>query len=89
MAWRELVRECDGRTVLAETPFAVDPERRYELTLEMIGNRLRGLVDGGVVLTAEDTDRSLRGGGVGLVICEGTLSVGPVSVERLELFRAL
>lgn len=84
-----LVRACDGRTVLAEASCPVNPERRYELALEVSGNQLRGLIDGEVVLTAEDTDRSLRGGGVGLVICEGTLSAGPVRVERLEQFRAL
>ncbi len=59
-----LVRECAGRNVLAEVPFARDP------ALEVIWNRLRDLVDGEVVPTAEDADRSLRGGGVGLVVRE-------------------
>ncbi len=59
-----LGRECAGRNVLAEVPFARDP------ALEVIWNRLRNLVDGEVVPTAEDADRSLRGGGVGLVVRE-------------------
>ena len=78
-----LVRECDGRTVLAEAPFAVDPERRYNLALEVTGKRLTASIDGEAVLGAEIGHGNLQGGGIGLVVREGTLSAGPIHVERL------
>jgi hypothetical protein len=77
-----LVRECDGRVVLAEHEFGFDPARWYEVSLEGMGSRLRGSIDGDVVVEAEDG--TLRGGGVGLVIREGTLSAGAVRIARPE-----
>ncbi len=65
-------------TVLAEAPCRFDPAHRYELALEVVGTRLRGVIDGDVVLEAEDD--SLRGGAVGFVVCEGTITAGPVRV---------
>lgn len=78
-----LVREGDRRTVLAVAPFPVDSGRTFELTLEVNGTRLIGLIDGEAVLEADVPSGQLRGGGVGLVVSEGTLSAGPVRIQRL------
>jgi hypothetical protein len=73
-----LVRECDGRAILAETLFAGDPAHAVTLTLEAIGEHLRGTIDGEIVLEADDG--ALRGGGAGLVVREGTIEAGPVTI---------
>ncbi len=79
-----LVPECDGRKVLAETPFAIDPERRYALAMTVQGTRLTGAIDGTVVVDANDSEGSLPGGAVGLVVREGTLVAGAVGVAAVS-----
>jgi len=64
---------------LAERAFAWEVERDYDLELTVVGDRIRAIVDGEVILEATD-DRPLPGGGVGLVAQDGTLVSGPVSV---------
>lgn len=78
-----LVKAKDGTTVLADTPFDWDPDQAYTLELAVKGNTLRGSIDGEVLLEAVDTDRPFHGGGVGLVVEEGTLAGGPVNVKAL------
>jgi ADP-ribosylglycohydrolase len=74
-----LVRELYGRTVLDEAPFAWELAKPYRLALAVTGSRLRGSVDGKVVLEA--TDGELAGGGIGVVCTEGTVITDAVSVE--------
>jgi ADP-ribosylglycohydrolase len=75
-----LIRELDGTTTLAATAFR---RREYaaahEMRLRVAGDRLRGEVDGDVVLDARDG--ALGGGAVALVCEEGCLTCDAVSVR--------
>jgi hypothetical protein len=75
-----LVKARDGETVLAEASFDWEPGRTYRLALQARGDRLDALLDGAHLFGVEDEGTSLRGGGVGLVCTEGSLSVDAVEV---------
>jgi hypothetical protein len=75
-----LVKARDGVTTLAESAFAWEIDRDYDLELTVAGNRIRASIDGQLVLDATDDDRPLKGGGIGLVAQDGTLVSGPVEV---------
>lgn len=75
-----LVRARGDITTMAERQFAWEPDRAYDLSLTVRGNRLRATIDGEVVLEATDDDRPYLGGGVGLVAQEGTIVSGPITV---------
>jgi ADP-ribosylglycohydrolase len=83
----QLVRVLDGETVLAEAPFEWDYYRTYALRLTVVGDTLRGAVDG-VELTATDPGSRLTGGGVGLVIDEGHLVTHSVRVRPVPMTTA-
>ena len=79
-----LVKAADGRRTLAEAAFPLGFDRPYDLTLEVVGNRLRGAIDGRQFFDEVDPDGPLPGGGVGLVVADGCLiseavTVGPVA----------
>ena len=75
----QLVRELDGTTVLAETPFARrDYGEPHELALRVAGPDLRATIDGDVVLDARDG--ALGGGAVALVCEVGCLTCDAVRV---------
>jgi hypothetical protein len=75
-----LVRAWDGCETLAEAPFPVEFERVYELELTVEGARIVASVDGRQVFAVEDPD-PLPGGGVGLVVEEGSASAEAVRVR--------
>lgn len=75
-----LVKALDGeRIVLARAAFAWGLDVGYEVVVEAVGPRITGRVGGVVVLAGEDAQ--FGGGGVGLVVEEGALAVGPIRVE--------
>jgi hypothetical protein len=77
-----LVKALDGETALAEADFAWESTRSYALRLSVEGNRLRGWVDGQLVVEASDTSSlPLTAGGVAYVIEEGTLMSDAMSVQ--------
>ncbi|HYI24291.1 MAG TPA: hypothetical protein VD767_02685 [Thermomicrobiales bacterium] len=75
----QLVKCVNQPEVLAEVPFAWEVDRDYELTLTVVDNQLRGVVDG-VELIATDRGRILAGGSAGLIATNGTVVSGPVTV---------
>jgi ADP-ribosylglycohydrolase len=79
-----LVKDREGLTVLAKTPFAWELDRAYRLSLAVRGNAIAATINGEEVLAAEDETDPLPAGGVGLMVSEGTLSSGPVHVEPLS-----
>ena len=70
-----LVKARDGDTILAETAFPWDLDWPYALALEAHGSHLRGWIDDALIFDIVDDEKPLIGGGVGLVITEGTLSL--------------
>jgi len=76
-----LVKSLDGERVLAETPFAWELGDAHELSLEVVGSKLVGRVNGQVVIEAIDEDRPLDGGGIALVLTEGRMATDSVRVE--------
>ena len=75
-----LVKDREAVDTLAEAPFAWSLDTRYTLALTVTGNRLVGTVDGVEVLQATDQHEPLLGGGIGLVVSDGTLGAAAVSV---------
>jgi hypothetical protein len=75
----QLVKCVNQPEVLAEAPFAWEVDQNYDLKLTVVGNQLRGVVDG-VELTAIDNGRVLAGGSAGLIATNGTVVSGPITV---------
>ncbi len=78
-----LVKALDGESILAETDFPWEFDGFYDLRLEVVGTRLRGWIDGRLILEAEDNDYPLDGGAVALLCDTGTIEAGDVMVQAL------
>ena len=76
-----LVQATGERTVLAEAPFAWRVDTPYALELTVAGDRLTGRIDGVEVLTADGIAPGLAGGGVALVVEEGSIKADAVSIR--------
>jgi hypothetical protein len=79
-----LVRSYDGETELAATDYPWDYGATYELTLEVQGERVRGLVDGRVVADVVDHGTPLRDGAASLTIREGRTATQRVRVSPTD-----
>ncbi len=77
----QVMKALDGETVLGSCPFPWQFDTTYELALEVIGKRIRALVDGKLYLDLEDEERPLLNGGIALVAEEGHLESGAVTVR--------
>jgi hypothetical protein len=78
-----LVKMDDTERVLAEAPFAWKVFTPYTLSIEVSGEKITASVEGGPTLTASDAGTRLKGGGVGLVVEDGTLTCSGVRVRPL------
>lgn len=76
-----LVKVRDGVRVLAEADYPWQDGATYRVELAVRGPVLTGAVDGRLVLRAEDSERPLLTGAIGLVCEEGRIAVGPVAVQ--------
>ncbi len=76
-----LVKALDGETVLAQTAFPWFPEDTYDLSVQVAGTRVQAWIDGRMVFAVDDTQRPLAGGGVALILTEGSMSAGAVRVQ--------
>ena len=74
-----LTKVVDDETILAEATFPWEFSEDHRFTLQVDGNRLRGSVDGRVVLEAVDDDAPLATGGIALVCEEGTVTTDTVT----------
>ncbi|MCJ7622228.1 MAG: ADP-ribosylglycohydrolase family protein, partial [Anaerolineaceae bacterium] len=79
-----LVKALDGSTVLAEAHFAWEAEESYDLRLMVDGMHLRGWVDDRLLFDVIDTECSLDGGGVALVLEEGHMICDAVVVRPVN-----
>jgi pectate lyase len=77
----QLVRELDGRTVLADRPFAWSLGESHELALEAQDSTLRGYINGELVVEASDS--SLESGAVAFVLTEGRMASQELRVQPL------
>jgi hypothetical protein len=78
-----LVRTLGSDTVLAETNRGWQFGTPYELTLQIMGNQLVGLINGQQVLKATDPDHSFEGGGIALICEEGRIGCDSVRVQPI------
>jgi hypothetical protein len=76
-----LVKVLDGEQVLAEAPLAMAWGHACHLRLRVQGVRLSAFLDGQPVFDLIDPASPLLGGGIALVVREGTLATGDVSVR--------
>jgi ADP-ribosylglycohydrolase len=74
-----LVRQLDGREVLAEALFPWEFGQSISLQLEVFGEQIRGYVDGKSVLVASDA--RLTSGAIALVLAEGRVAYRDVTVR--------
>jgi len=71
----------DSSTVLAEIDFSWELDHTYLLELEVNQNILKARVDGQLILRAEDSDASLKDGGIALLVSEGRTATQKVAVN--------
>ncbi|HUV39826.1 MAG TPA: ADP-ribosylglycohydrolase family protein, partial [Planctomycetota bacterium] len=74
----------DDVTVLTETDLDWDFGETHELSLDVAGDRLRGCVDGNVMLDVRDTDERLTCGAAALIVEEGQLACDAARVSPAQ-----
>lgn len=79
-----LVRRRHDEQVLAETELAWALRKPLRLSLSVYGSRLRAKVDDRDLFDVDDPAPGLEQGGIGLVITEGRLFAGPLTLTPLE-----
>lgn len=78
-----LVKALDEkRLVLASVDFTWELDKEYELSIQAIGGKIEGRIGGSAIRLAAE-DAQYQGGGMGLVITNGTASAGPISIEPM------
>ena len=77
----QLCKMLDSSTVLAEINFSWELGHTYLLELEVNQNILKARVDGQLILRAEDSDASLKDGGIALLVSEGRTATQKVAVN--------
>ncbi len=80
----QLVKMLDGETVLAEVPLRWEFGRTYELRLEVVGDHIRGWLDGRLLIDLYDRNNPLKDGGIALVCTEGRIATEQVEVQPAE-----
>jgi ADP-ribosylglycohydrolase len=84
----KLLKARDGLYVLAEAPFVWEFDEARELAVEVatVGGevKLKGVVDGQLLLTATDNQRPLLSGAIGIVVTEGRARVQRTEIKPLE-----
>jgi hypothetical protein len=77
----QLIRALDGETVLGEVDFPWTFGSSYNLSLQVIGNRIQGWIDDQLCFDVTDAERPLNGGGVALICSEGRVATDAVRVQ--------
>lgn len=76
-----LIKELDGRKILAEKDISCVWDIDYNLMLKTQGSKLTAFIDNKVAFEYDDTDRPLLSGSVALVCEEGRVEFGNMSVN--------
>ena len=76
-----LIKQLDGRQILADAPFEWELDGTYELSLTTQGDRLVAAVDGKQLFDLRDDVRPLLSGAIALMMEEGRLDCNEVAVS--------
>lgn len=76
-----LIKEMDGREILAEKAYTWEEERDYPMKLKAKGNRLQAWVGDELFFDYKDCENPLETGAIGLVVKEGCISCERVSIK--------
>lgn len=79
-----LIKELDGRTILAEKAFPWEEEREYPMRLQAMGNRLQAWMGEELIFDVEDIEFPLVSGAIGLVVNEGCVSCEAVIIQPVK-----
>jgi ADP-ribosylglycohydrolase len=80
----QLVKERDGRQILAEAEIPGGDRKDYALRVSVRGQTIRAFLDEVECIHVEDTDAPLESGAIGLFLEEGTLLCDEVHLRPLE-----
>jgi ADP-ribosylglycohydrolase len=80
----QLVKERDGRQVLAEVEVPGGDRKEYGLRVSVRGRTIRAFLDDAEYIHFEDTHAPLESGAIGLFLEEGTLLCDEVRLRPLE-----
>lgn len=76
-----LIKELDGRKILAEMAFNWELDQNYQLALKTKGSEITAILNGKVISEVNDTNKPLLSGCVALVCEEGRVDFGSLKVE--------
>lgn len=82
--WVRLIKWLDGARVLAQKRIGWEFDQCIHLRLTVSGSRIRGMVDQLEIFDVRDDDGPLTCGAVALLVSEGRVGVGPVTVEPAD-----
>ena len=66
---------------LKEIDFNFEFFTDYKLTLEVQGNKIKGYLDGKLIIEAEDNNNILINGGAGIVTEDGTMCTDEINIS--------
>lgn len=78
-----LEKALDGVTSLARVSFPWKPFEDYDVSVEVVGNKLRLFIDGELILQASDEDHPLESGAFAFAVTSGCLGAGTPRIEPL------
>ncbi|HEY3331068.1 MAG TPA: ADP-ribosylglycohydrolase family protein [Capsulimonadaceae bacterium] len=78
-----LIKRYYGDTVLADTPFDIEFGKRYDISIEVAGDRVVGFVNGTELVSAVDASSTLAGGGMGVLLTAGRAHLYTAKVSPL------
>ena len=76
-----LIKELDGRKILAEMAFNWELDQNYQLALKVKGSELTAILNGKAICEVTDTNRPLSSGCIAMVCEEGRVDFGNLIVE--------
>lgn len=80
----QLVKELDGRAVLAEKEWRWEFDDTVELDLRCQGDRLMGFVNNEQVFDVQDAQNPLQSGAIALLVKEGRTNFSPPTVFMIK-----
>lgn len=79
-----LVKALDGDTILQEVDYKWKLRAPHQLSLQVVGNRIQGWVNGEMLIDVVDSERPLTGGAAALVTQVGRMATNEIVVGPPE-----